>query len=373
MSDQLEADNGKVISRPKPLVSPHRVLLETSFTSLQAEPGTGTATAAGTTTSLGSSTGLASSSTGGVRWSSGPPIAPLPAALSPGLSWEHSPNAAGSLQTVTRKVDLIHDDWLGLAPLATPESLSEVSSISSRTSSSRTSSYDRAASREYFSICAHSRLSSGSSQKLEDVVLVQGPGENAPTFPIILQSNERTPRVLRRTPKINGNLSSAAEDLGSNLKYAMTNINLASFAVRRNLPVPVEDESKSTASEDEDGLSEPVRRRDLGVLSRQGSVKRSRVVTSVEGQDDDRGRDECRDECSSHCECLSASPCSSGGRSSGGRSSGGPSRRIAPEALPLLRNIGLADDNDSLASFVSGSSKKYNCSVVAVSKGESSV
>lgn len=38
-----------------------------------------------------------------------------------------------SLKTV--KVDLIHDDWFGLAPLATPESLSEVSSISSRASS----------------------------------------------------------------------------------------------------------------------------------------------------------------------------------------------------------------------------------------------
>jgi hypothetical protein len=33
------------------------------------------------------------------------------------------------------KMDLIHDDWFGLAPLATPESLSEVSSVSSRTSS----------------------------------------------------------------------------------------------------------------------------------------------------------------------------------------------------------------------------------------------
>lgn len=33
------------------------------------------------------------------------------------------------------KVDLIHDDWFGLAPLATPESLSEVSSISSQASS----------------------------------------------------------------------------------------------------------------------------------------------------------------------------------------------------------------------------------------------
>lgn len=32
------------------------------------------------------------------------------------------------------KFDIIHDDWLGLAPLASPESMSEISSISSRTS-----------------------------------------------------------------------------------------------------------------------------------------------------------------------------------------------------------------------------------------------
>lgn len=35
---------------------------------------------------------------------------------------------------VSPKIDLIHDDWLGLAPLASPESLSELSSISSRAS-----------------------------------------------------------------------------------------------------------------------------------------------------------------------------------------------------------------------------------------------
>lgn len=61
------------------------------------------------------------------------------------------------------KIDLIHDDWFGLAPLASPESLSEVSSISSRTS------------------------------------LV--------TAPAI------TPKILRRTPKIIGNLSTCADDI----------------------------------------------------------------------------------------------------------------------------------------------------------------
>lgn len=68
-----------------------------------------------------------------------------------------------AIQTQQRKqVDLIHDDWLGLAPLASPESLSEVSSISSRTS-------------------------------------------------FIL----RTPKMMRRTPKIDQNLSTCADDIRS--------------------------------------------------------------------------------------------------------------------------------------------------------------
>lgn len=41
------------------------------------------------------------------------------------LPWEY--------RGLVSSVDLIHDDWFGLAPLASPESLSEVSSISSRT------------------------------------------------------------------------------------------------------------------------------------------------------------------------------------------------------------------------------------------------
>ncbi|XP_054279844.1 diacylglycerol lipase-alpha isoform X2 [Macrosteles quadrilineatus] len=47
------------------------------------------------------------------------------------LPWEFA-SLVGS--SPAPPLDLIHDDWFGLAPLATPESLSEVSSISSRTS-----------------------------------------------------------------------------------------------------------------------------------------------------------------------------------------------------------------------------------------------
>lgn len=66
------------------------------------------------------------------------------------------------------KLDLIHDDWFGLAPLASPESLSEVSSISSRAS-----------------------------------VLV--------TQTTICEIN--TPKIMRRTPKIIGSLSTCADDI----------------------------------------------------------------------------------------------------------------------------------------------------------------
>nr|CAI5825927.1 unnamed protein product [Callosobruchus analis] len=39
-----------------------------------------------------------------------------------------------SFRSTSPKVDLIHDDWFGLAPLASPESMSELSSIGSRAS-----------------------------------------------------------------------------------------------------------------------------------------------------------------------------------------------------------------------------------------------
>lgn len=69
--------------------------------------------------------------------------------------------------TRVQKLDLIHDDWFGLAPLASPESLSELSSISSR---------------------------SGFSLNLIDSNLVH------------------TPIVMRRAPKITNNLSKCADD-----------------------------------------------------------------------------------------------------------------------------------------------------------------
>uniref|UniRef100_A0AAR5Q0G7 Diacylglycerol lipase-alpha n=1 Tax=Dendroctonus ponderosae TaxID=77166 RepID=A0AAR5Q0G7_DENPD len=82
---------------------------------------------------------------------------------------EEPPSITKSLSlNLIPKVDLIHDDWLGLAPLASPESMSELSSISSRASV--------VATNVIADIC-------------------------------------RTPKIMRRTPKIIGDLSTCADDI----------------------------------------------------------------------------------------------------------------------------------------------------------------
>ncbi|XP_066255734.1 diacylglycerol lipase-alpha isoform X3 [Euwallacea similis] len=87
----------------------------------------------------------------------------------PLTKYEEPPSITKSLSlNLVPKVDLIYDDWLGLAPLASPESMSELSSISSRTSLVATS--------VIVEVC-------------------------------------RTPKIMRRTPKIIGNLSTCADDL----------------------------------------------------------------------------------------------------------------------------------------------------------------
>ncbi|XP_055616248.1 diacylglycerol lipase-alpha isoform X3 [Toxorhynchites rutilus septentrionalis] len=90
------------------------------------------------------------------------------------------------------KIDLIHDDWFGLAPLASPESLSELSSISSRASVgvNLASSIDR-----YLEKISENKESRGDG-----------------TDPL-LESQLHTPKVMRRTPKVSGNLSLCAEDM----------------------------------------------------------------------------------------------------------------------------------------------------------------
>ncbi|XP_059479899.1 diacylglycerol lipase-alpha isoform X2 [Neocloeon triangulifer] len=109
---------------PKSLTPPHKLCLETSFTSLNPSHRSSTSSNSAT------------------------PVAMTPFTLHPSLPWEYASALEDQLKTMAarststpssvvqnKKLDLIHDDWFGLAPLATPESLSEVSSISSRTGS----------------------------------------------------------------------------------------------------------------------------------------------------------------------------------------------------------------------------------------------
>nr|CAH7712239.1 unnamed protein product [Callosobruchus chinensis] len=74
-----------------------------------------------------------------------------------------------SFRSASPKVDLIHDDWFGLAPLASPESMSELSSIGSRASLVNSTS-------------------------------------------VVVEVNN-TPKIMRRSLKIIGNLSTCADDI----------------------------------------------------------------------------------------------------------------------------------------------------------------
>jgi hypothetical protein len=116
-------------SSPKANTPPHKLCLETSFTSLS--PDQPLPPPCNSSPSSNAATPIAATLCS-------------PFALHPTISWEYAnmleeqlanmKNGRPASPKVT-KIDLIHDDWLGLAPLATPESLSEVSSISSRTGS----------------------------------------------------------------------------------------------------------------------------------------------------------------------------------------------------------------------------------------------
>nr|CAD7432175.1 unnamed protein product [Timema monikensis] len=139
----LLALNNPMPGSPKAATPPHKLCLETSFTSLQSPT-----TDAQCSVSPHSSTcsHLIVSGNRNLK----PAYASSPFALHPVLSWEyaaileehHANNgivlgrSKNDNDQKTLKIDLIHDDWFGLAPLATPESLSEVSSISSRAISS---------------------------------------------------------------------------------------------------------------------------------------------------------------------------------------------------------------------------------------------
>lgn len=100
-------------------------------------------------------------------------------------------------------VDLIYDDWFGLAPLASPESLSELSSISSRAS-----------------ISLNLNLSNSIEKFLNNVVInCKTPSPPATNADEIYESQLHTPVVIRRTPKFSENLATCAEDWKTQNSY----------------------------------------------------------------------------------------------------------------------------------------------------------
>lgn len=114
-------------------------------------------------------------------------------------------NGKRSQSDVSRKIDLVHDDWYGMAPLASPETLSEISSISSRASlvNTFTSSIEKYLQRVTFYPPAtsgnHMQLKDDSDSEQEVTVMAE-------------QTQMHTPVIMRRTPKIAGNLSGCADD-----------------------------------------------------------------------------------------------------------------------------------------------------------------
>ncbi|XP_052873431.1 diacylglycerol lipase-alpha [Anopheles cruzii] len=101
-----------------------------------------------------------------------------------------------------QKVDLIHDDWFGMAPLASPESLSELSSISSRASVYGVGVVGCPTDRS---------IEQPQQQHRDEGVAADGTASSA--------SQLHTPKVLRRTPKVSGNLSTCAEDARTVYQY----------------------------------------------------------------------------------------------------------------------------------------------------------
>lgn len=109
---------------------------------------------------------------------------------------KHAPMQT-SMARSFQKLDLLNDDWYGRAPLASPETLSEISSISSRTSIAL-------------------NLATSIENYLHRITATEngigGGGFGRPIEPIVHESQMHTPVVMRRAPKITGNLSKCAED-----------------------------------------------------------------------------------------------------------------------------------------------------------------
>lgn len=117
-----------------------------------------------------------------------------------------------------RKVDLIHDDWFGLAPLASPESLSEISSISSRAASLGKLNLNSSIERVFLM---------ASCQEEEDMAVAAGNVIQQEVYDgqeddLLLEEKTedmKTPVIMRRAIKIDTELSRCGDNWAEVEKY----------------------------------------------------------------------------------------------------------------------------------------------------------
>ncbi|XP_055389650.1 diacylglycerol lipase-alpha isoform X2 [Condylostylus longicornis] len=109
------------------------------------------------------------------------------------------PLRRSSLGGDIKPIDLIHDDWFGLAPLASPETLSEISSISSRTSNALSLAN---------SIERYLQKMSVNENSVNNTVVEE-----------VFESQLHTPKVMRRAPKFTENLANCANDSRAHEQY----------------------------------------------------------------------------------------------------------------------------------------------------------
>lgn len=113
-------------------------------------------------------------------------------------------NALRGYSDLSKRVDLVYDDWYGMAPLASPETLSEISSISSR--ASLVNNLATSIEKYLHRVSLYSK-SFGGHRSHQESPAGGGGGSNGAG-----DQQQHTPRIMRRTPKISGNLSTCADD-----------------------------------------------------------------------------------------------------------------------------------------------------------------
>ncbi|XP_055909297.1 diacylglycerol lipase-alpha isoform X1 [Eupeodes corollae] len=196
-----------------------------------------------------------------------------------------------------KAVDLIHDDWFGLAPLASPETLSEISSISSRTSAAMSLANSIERYLQNMSISEN-----GNQELMED----------------IYESQLHTPKILRRAPKLTENLSSCADDSRYQDQYKRMGQVFVTFPrvipMRNNSRDESSDESFESAFSHSKTLPNKKRRKssksadqidENGGGSAETTKKLGKKLTFSDSQILDR---ECPSSCP-NCPCRSGSTC----------------------------------------------------------------